>query len=601
MRDLLNSTLTRLAAGGALCGALAGAPFLAGQAAAEPDPPGPGSALGRPLRAEGVDARDYNQAGRGLLARLGAFKHALEDGHFEPLAPLCTPDARAGGLAWRALPHASPLVDAREALPAGALPGGPAALLALLREPFSRIEEVEFKSDLLEEVRPEALVARLRVRIVGDRGEGRLSLDASLLSRWRRTPAGLLLESLELRGGEAVGGSGRAFSDQAIPSGVLSIGTVDPRFLPPCDTLRYQVVRHAIGGASAVDMDGDGKDDLLLTQGDGLRLFLNRSDPIQGLRFVEGTQAWGLSGVAHPNVCLGLDFDGDGDTDLFVGSFYGPNHLFENTGSTLRDVSAASGLAQDDMTAVAAAADFDGDGRLDLYLGRFLDARTEVPATMLYTRNGAPNRLYRGLGGLRFEDVSAASGADDRGLTLGVAAGDIDGDGDVDLYLSNDYGRNVFLENTGQGRFRDAAPTNGTLAVSGGMSASLGDLDGDGLLDLYVSSIRSNQRWFSEDVNVRSYVLGIVRSQRRKGLQELFWDLRKHMGESWAEVGRATLKGNYFLRQRPDRTFEDRSEASGAAPAGWFWSSGLADLDNEGTLDVIAVDGWITGKLKDDL
>ena len=72
----------------------------------------------------------------------------------------------------------------------------------------------------------------------------------------------------------------------------------------------------------------------------------------------------------------------------------------------------------------------------------------------------------------------------------------------MDIYLANDFGRNVLLRNTGRGRFKDATLETDTLAVSAGMSASLGDMDNDGLLDLYVSSIRSNQRWFSEFVFV---------------------------------------------------------------------------------------------------
>jgi VCBS repeat protein len=581
---------------------------LLGQARSAGAGPEPEGAPPAPQLAAEVDARDYNRAGRDLLAALGPFKGALRSGVLETLAGSLGPQASARGMDWRADSAPGHLIETHRAAAGGPLAEGPLGLLAQLRAPLADVEDAEFKLDLLERVTSGQVVARLRVRLTGQlppsagaARRGRASLDASLHSRWARGPEGLRLEHLQLRSGQLVSGSGDAFWDEAIPRGLLSIGTADPRFLPPQNPLRYQVVRHAIGGASAADIDGDGRDDLLLTQGDGLRLFLNRQDAEGGLRFVEGTRAWGLGGVAHPNVALALDFDGDGDRDLFVGSFYGPNHLFENARGTFRDVTASSGLSQDDMTAIACAADFDGDGRLDLYLGRFLDARRDVPQTMLYTRNGAPNRLYRGLEGLRFEDLSEASGAGDRGLTLGAAAGDLDEDGDVDLYLSNDYGRNVLLRNRGDGTFEDVALESGALAVSGGMSSTMSDLDGDGRLDLYVSSIRSNQRWFSEDVNVRSYVLGIVRSERRTGMQRLFYDLRKHMGADWPSVGRASLKGNYFLRQSPAGTFEDWSERSGAAPAGWFWSSGAADLDNDGAPDLVAVNGWITGKRKDDL
>ena len=80
--------------------------------------------------------------------------------------------------------------------------------------------------------------------------------------------------------------------------------------------------------------------------------------------------------------------------------------------------------------------------------------KNQVPDMIHYTRNGEPNILYRGHGDLTFEDVSRASGTDDPGLTLGVAAGDYDLDGDQDLYLANDFGRNVLLRNKGDGRSR---------------------------------------------------------------------------------------------------------------------------------------------------
>ena len=133
------------------------------------------------------------------------------------------------------------------------------------------------------------------------------------------------------------------------------------------------------------------------------------------------------------------------------------------------------------------------------------------------------------------------------------------------------------------------------------MSVAWGDADGDARLDLYVSSLRSNQRWFSDDVNIRRYLLNIVNSNRRPALQALFLDLRKHMGESWDQVGYHSLKGNLLLRQTDAGGFEDVSEACGAQPAGWFWSSGFFDVDGDGDQDLFAVDGWITGPKTDDL
>ncbi|MFT5432657.1 MAG: hypothetical protein ACI9OJ_003359, partial [Myxococcota bacterium] len=405
------------------------------------------------------------------------------------------------------------------------------------------------------------------------------------------------LQSARLLSGETVSGSGDAFVDEAVKRGLIFTGEPDPRFMPPSKDLKFQIIRHAVGGASAGDFNGDGFDDVLLTRGTDLRLFKN----VGGVRFEDVTEQAGLAGIRHANATVFADFDDDGDADLYIGCFYGRNRLFQNTGSHFTDVTADSGLAADDMTAVLSVADFDGDGRLDLYIGRFLDARTEIPTMIHYARNGAKNRLYLGRGDLAFTDVSERSGADDSGFTLGVAAVDYDGDGDVDLYLANDFGRNVLLQNQGDARFVDVAKSAGALAVSAGMSASFGDYDGDGLPDIYVSSVRSNQRWFSTDLNIRGYVLRIVQTERRKALQDLFLDLRKHLGDDWDQLGQMALAGNHLLRNRGDGTFENVSEVTGARPFGWYWSSGFFDVDNDGDEDIVAANGWITGPEKHDL
>ena len=84
-------------------------------------------------------------------------------------------------------------------------------------------------------------------------------------------------------------------------------------------------------------------------------------------------------------------------------------------------------------------------------------------------------------------------------------------------------------------------------------------------------------------------------------LQALFLDMRKHLGEDWDQVGKRSLAGNYLMRQTEGGRFEDVSWEAGARPPGWYWSSGFHDLDNDGRVDVLAINGWITGKEKDDL
>ena len=120
-----------------------------------------------------------------------------------------------------------------------------------------------------------------------------------------------------------------------------------------------------------------------------------------------------------------------------------------------------------------AGGDFDGDGRLDVYL---------VQAT-----GAGGNRLFRNLGDLRFEDVSDTSGSSD-GDRFGMAAatGDFDGDGDLDLYVSN-LGRDTLLRNDGDFRFVDVTDESGLGDLGLSASATFFDGDGDGDLDLFVT------------------------------------------------------------------------------------------------------------------
>ena len=127
--------------------------------------------------------------------------------------------------------------------------------------------------------------------------------------------------------------------------------------------------------------------------------------------------------------------------------------------------------------------DFDGDGRMDVYLVQ----GGPLPGTQ--TASKPSDRLYRNVGGpgeLRFEDVTAEAGLEPGDYGMGVATGDVDNDGDTDLYRTA-LGRNRLLINHG-GRFLDATDAAGIDGDEWSISASFADIDGDGLLDLYVAN-----------------------------------------------------------------------------------------------------------------
>ena len=124
--------------------------------------------------------------------------------------------------------------------------------------------------------------------------------------------------------------------------------------------------------------------------------------------------------------------------------------------------------------------DYDNDGLLDIYFA----TATLLP---LGTAQKGPNRLYKNLGGSRFRDVTDGSGLGYRGFCHGIVAGDIDNDGDVDVFLCN-YGSNVLYLNNGNGTFTDISKEAGIDAPNWSSGGAMLDCDNDGYLDIYVAN-----------------------------------------------------------------------------------------------------------------
>jgi len=189
----------------------------------------------------------------------------------------------------------------------------------------------------------------------------------------------------------------------------------------------------------------------------------------------------------------------------------------------LEDVSAAVGLAfshypgatgehffLEPVGAGAALFDYDGDGDLDVYLvqsGDIPGASKGQPLIPLDANTPDGNRLFRNDldadGKLHFSDVTEVAGVGDRGYGMGVAVGDVDNDGDPDLYVTN-FGANVFYRNDGDGRFTDVTTVSGADDRRWNTSAAFLDYDNDGDLDLFVAAyvvftVKGNKTCFSND------------------------------------------------------------------------------------------------------
>ena len=204
----------------------------------------------------------------------------------------------------------------------------------------------------------------------------------------------------------------------------------------------------------------------------------------------------------------------------------------------------------------AALADVDGDGDLDAYLvqsGR-LPGRGEQPAP--------GNRLYLNRGDGTFEEVDDIGGGADTGYGMGVAAGDYDNDGDVDLYVTN-YGPNALLRNAGDGTFTNVAASAGVADPGWGSAAAFLDLDADGDLDLFL-------------VNYLNWSPAVERDCYRGGAPTYC-----------APTTYAAPAPDRLFRNNGDGTFADVSVEAGLAAA---YGNGLgvvgADFDRDGRMDV---------------
>ena len=343
-------------------------------------------------------------------------------------------------------------------------------------------------------------------------------------------------------------------------------------------------IQEVMGSGIAVgDIDGDGVSDVFLA-GEGLgRLYLNKAVENGGRRFEDVSEAWGIpAGLSDSRGALMVDIDGDGDLDLLVLRSRQPSLLHENRGNRLVDVARDKGLVTGRGAHVAAFFDYDGDGDLDLYVGYYGSAACNSGACpggrnlpSLDGRNGTPNQLFRNDDG-RFTEVAAAAGAADEGWTLAVGAFDYDGDGDLDLYLANDFGANPLLRNEGNGTFTDVAVELGAADRGSGMNVSFADLDGNGTWDVFVSNIDM----FSKNIKI---VFPTDDSTVK---------LSDKILRSFQYLSGNKLYFNVLDGER--RRFEPR-EGAWFEPGdrGWGWAGVFFDYDLDGDEDLYLANGWI--------
>ncbi len=364
------------------------------------------------------------------------------------------------------------------------------------------------------------------------------------------------------------------------------------------------------GGAAVEDFDGDGHLDVATCgYGPRDRLALFRGGP--GLSFTPATREAGLEQQLGGLNLISADYDGDGDVDLFVlrGAWlfdHGQirNSLLENDGQgRFRDVTRAAGLADPARpTQSACFGDFDGDGHLDLFIGN--ESRREIgPAPGEF-----PAQLFMNRGDGSFEDRAAEAGVTNDRYAKGVAAGDYDNDGDLDLYVSN-IGANRLYRNDGTGHFVDVAPELGLTEPAGrSFAAWFFDYDEDGWLDLFVGAFQSTLADVAADalgephdgVSPRLYHnLGgrFVDVAAEVGLARPFLPMGAGFGDvdndGWSDLYLATgepgyemLVPNALFRNEAGVAFRDVTRAAGLGHLQKGHGVAFADFDDDGDLDL---------------
>ncbi len=245
-------------------------------------------------------------------------------------------------------------------------------------------------------------------------------------------------------------------------------------------------------GVCLLDYDGDGDIDIFFTDRAGFanRLFENR-----GPTFVGVSDAAGAGQEASDSMgCLAFDYDGDGDTDLYLAN-NGNDQLLENERGTFRDVTSAVGINAGGFSISATAGDVDGDGDLDLFVARIvkLDTCPDMCFAFPAACDAEPNLLFINDGG-SFREETKARGIDHPAPSLATVFFDFDGDDDLDLYVGNDMGI-VFPDylyiNDGTGNFVDRAELEGLNGPgTDTMGVDVGDIDLNGTTDLVISDFK---------------------------------------------------------------------------------------------------------------
>ncbi len=344
---------------------------------------------------------------------------------------------------------------------------------------------------------------------------------------------------------------------------------------------------HGAPGVSVFDFDRDGDLDIYVTNGPGTpnSLFSNQLTETGSVSFVDVSAQAGVTLTEQDGTgsCYG-DIDNDGDQDLLVLTSEDSNHLFENQGDgTFSDISSEEGVGGLVYNSSSCSmGDVNGDGLLDIAVANSFDNWDNRLPLMFheFAALRQNNQLFLNGGNNQFTDISEEAGiANFAGITWGIALVDYDLDGDVDLITGDDQGpKNAakyggkdtglirIYQNNGLGEFTDRTSELGTNHFGAWMGLSFGDLNHDGILDIFGPNVGEYLAFAVEPVITFPPVVG-----------------------EWSS--------SIFFGQKDGTFVRDALNQLGSTVFGW--GSSIVDYDNDGDSDLIYYGGLDMGSYVD--
>ena len=469
------------------------------------------------------------------------------------------------------------------------------ALLEML-EPLEGAAPNRFSFHIVDAQLTEPAVTRVHVELSGRTATTRMQQDSHWLVAWKRDdqasrPKILTIELTDYE--ETVVHRRDAWFRDATPT-ILSGHDFFDRQLAFSNThWRKRIERHHIidksghHGLSIGDVNGDGLEDVYVCQPGGLpnRLLTQNADgSISDVSKKSGTDF-----LDNTRSALILDFNNDGTQDLILATVSAVVFLANDGTGSFRLVNNITSIVDAySMTA----ADYDNDGDLDIFACRYHQADADplalpIPTPYFDAQNGGKNYLIKNEGNWRTSNATELSGLSQNNNRFSYAAIwiDYDKDGDQDLYVVNDFGRNNLYHNNliergAPASFEDVAMTIGMRDGAFGMSASAADYDRDGWEDIYVGNMYSSAG--SRISRMPDFKPEIEAEQRA---------LYRHLA-----------RGNTLFQNQAGREFQDVSVDTGITMGRWSWGSVFVDINNDGWQDLVVANGYITGdRAKDDL